>query len=104
MRINHKIFFINLFFISIATRLYAQNDSYRSEFGFRSENDSYLAQGQDRYYTNGLTLNFRSAIDQFTLKNTKLNKLIWEIEAGQKIFNPQSGNILSINFIGVLKE
>ena len=99
MRINHKIFFINLFFIFIAARLYAQNNSYKSEFGFRSENDSYLAQGQDRYYTNGLSLNFRSAVDQSTLRNPKLNKLIWEIEAGQKIFNPQSGSILDIDFI-----
>lgn len=99
MRINHKIFFINLLFIFIATNLYAQNNSYKSEFGFRSENDSYLAQGQDRYYTNGLSLHFRSAIDQSTLRNLKLNKVIWEIEAGQKIFNPQSGSILDINFI-----
>ena len=99
MRINHKTFFINLLFLFIATNLYAQNNSYKNEFGFRSENDSYLAQGQDRYYTNGLSLNFRSAIDQSTLRNQKLNKVIWEIEAGQKIFNPQSGSILDIDFI-----
>jgi len=99
MRINHKTFFFNLLFLLTATNLSAQNNSYKNEFGFRSENDSYLAQGQDRYYTNGLSLNFRSAIDQSTLRNQKLNKVIWEIEAGQKIFNPQSGSILDIDFI-----
>lgn len=77
----------------------AQSDSYRSEFNFRSDNDSYLAYGQDRYYTNGLFLNFRSALNQSKLKNEKLNKVIWEIEAGQKIYNPQSGSINNIAFV-----
>jgi hypothetical protein len=77
----------------------AQSDSYKSEFSFRSENDSYLAYGQDRYYTNGLFLNFRSAMDQSEFKNEKLNKVIWEIEAGQKMYNPQTGNINNIAFV-----
>jgi len=74
----------------------AQTNNYKSEFGFRSENDSYLAGGQDRYYTNGLLLNFRTALDQSKLENKKLNKMILEFEAGQKIYNPQSGRILDI--------
>lgn len=77
----------------------AQTNNYKSEFGFRSENDSYLAQGQDRYYTNGLFLKFRSALDQSAIKNPKLNKVIWELEAGQKMYNPQAGSILDLNFI-----
>jgi lipid A 3-O-deacylase len=71
----------------------AQTSSYKSEFGFRSENDSYLAGGRDRYYTNGLSLNFRTALNTLRVKNDNLNKMIFELEAGQKIFNPQSGNI-----------
>lgn len=77
----------------------AQSDSYKSEFNFRSDNDSYLAYGQDRYYTNGLFLNFRSALNQSELKSNKLNKVIWEIEAGQKIYNPQTGSINNIDFV-----
>lgn len=73
--------------------------TFKHEFGFRSDNDSYLAQGQDRYYTNGLFLNFRTAIDQSKLKNNKLNKVIWELEAGQKMYNPQSGNIIDIAYV-----
>jgi len=74
----------------------AQTKTYKNEFGFRSENDSYLAGGQDRYYTNGLLLNFRTALDQNKLRNKNLNKMILEFEAGQKIYNPQSGSILNI--------
>ena len=71
----------------------AQKINYKSEFGFRSENDSYLAGGQDRYYTNGLALNFRTALNALKFNNKNLNKIILELEAGQKIFNPQSGSI-----------
>lgn len=77
----------------------AQSGSYKSEFGFISENDSYLAQGQDRYYTNGLFLKFRTALDQSALKNPKLNKVIWELEVGQKMYNPLTGSILNPNII-----
>ena len=77
----------------------AQTNTYKSEFGFRSENDSYLAAGKDRYYTNGLSLNFRTALDQSKLRNKKLNKMILEFEAGQKIYNPQSGSILDIVYV-----
>lgn len=73
--------------------LEAQITNYKSEFGFRSENDSYLAGGQDRYYTNGLALNFRTALNELKFKNKNLNKMILELEVGQKIFNPQSGSI-----------
>lgn len=88
---------IILFFISscyfLFSPVFAQTIIYKSEFGLRSENDSYLAGGQDRYYTNGLTLNFRTALDPVKIKNENLNKVILELEAGQKIFNPQSGSI-----------
>jgi lipid A 3-O-deacylase len=65
--------------------------TYKNEFGFRSDNDSYLAQGSDRYYTNGLFIHFRRALDQQTLK-AGLEKKIYEITAGQEIYNPYSGS------------
>lgn len=68
----------------------AYSQSYKNEVGFKSENDSYLAQGSDRYYTNGLFLNFRRAFDQSKLKDG-LEKKIYEISIGQKIYNPISG-------------
>lgn len=63
---------------------------YKHEVGFQSDNDSYLAQGSDRYYTNGLFINYRFATDQEKLK-TGLQKKTIEISAGQMIFNPISG-------------
>jgi hypothetical protein len=71
---------------------YSQSASFKNEFGFRSENDSYLAYGQDRYYTNGLFINFKRAFDQSKLTK-KIHKIVWEVEAGHKMYNPQSGNI-----------
>lgn len=68
----------------------AQN--YKSEFGFRSDNDSFLAFGQDQYYTNGLAISYRHAVKQEAL-SPKLAKKIWELEAGQYLFNPYTGKI-----------
>lgn len=63
---------------------------YKNEFGFQSDNDAYLFYGQDRYYTNGLFINFRHASDQSQLKEN-IEKKIWEVSVGQKMFNPSSG-------------
>lgn len=86
MRKYSVIFFLLL--LSVVSSAYSQ--SYKNEFGFKSENDSYLAQGSDRYYTNGLFLNFRRALDQSKLKDG-LEKKIYELSIGQKIYNPISG-------------
>jgi lipid A 3-O-deacylase len=68
----------------------ASAQQYKHEVGFQSDNDSYLAQGSDRYYTNGLFLNYRFATDQERLKSG-LQKKVIELSAGQMIFNPRSG-------------
>lgn len=71
--------------------------SFKNEFGFKSDNDAYLFYGQDRYYTNGLMLYFRHATDQNKL-GEKLEKFTYEITAGQKMFNPQAGNVPNLSF------
>ncbi|MFP5081962.1 lipid A deacylase LpxR family protein [Pedobacter sp. JCM 36344] len=81
-------FNIFVFLLFAAGNVYSQN--FKSEFGFKSENDSYLAQGSDRYYTNGIFINFRRAVDQAKLK-AGIEKKIYEISVGQKIYNPISG-------------
>jgi len=92
-----RVFISSLLLLS-ALQGTAQSPSYKNEFGFRSDNDSYLAYGQDRYYTNGLFIWFRRATDQRKL-NEKLDKMVWEVEAGQKMYNPQSGNITDIDYV-----
>lgn len=63
--------------------------THRNEFGFQSDNDSFLAQGSDRYYTNGLFVFFRRGL---TVKDTtRFKNKVLGIELGQKIFNPASG-------------
>ena len=74
---------------------FSQDKNYQNEFGFRSDNDSFLALGQDQYYTNGLFISFRHALKEDTLL-IKSAKKIWEIEAGHYIFNPYSGNVENI--------
>lgn len=66
--------------------------------GFKSENDSYLGSGSDRYYTNGLFFNFRHALNQ---KDTtgRVEKKIWEAEIGQYIYNAQSGAVPDIIYV-----
>lgn len=86
MKLNQYSLLLLLLFCS----LIAHSQTYKSEFGFRSDNDSYLGQGSDRYYTNGLFLNFRHALDQQQLKDG-LEKKTYEISVGQKMFNPYSG-------------
>ncbi|MEJ7692718.1 lipid A deacylase LpxR family protein [Daejeonella sp.] len=90
--------FCLLFAVFISSICYAQQTGFKNEFGFRSDNDAYLAYGQDRYYTNGLFIYFRRATDQSKLSK-QLNKVIWEAEAGQKMYNPQSGNITDITYV-----
>jgi lipid A 3-O-deacylase len=69
---------------------FAFSQEFKNEFGFKSDNDAYLFYGQDRYYTNGLFVYFRHAIPQTQL-GEKLEKLTYEISAGQKMYNPISG-------------
>jgi len=86
MRDKRSLFLFLLLLLS----LQAYSQVYKNEFGFQSDNDSYLAQGSDRYYTNGLFIYFRRAVDQSKLSEG-LEKKIYEITAGQKMFNPISG-------------
>lgn len=78
-----------LILLLISTFTYAQ--TYKNELGLQSDNDSYLGQGSDRYYTNGLFFNFRRALDQQKLKEG-MEKKTYEISIGQKMFNPYSGD------------
>lgn len=95
---NFKTFLLVVLLGLLRFSTKAQNTEYKSEFGFRSDNDAYLAQRKDRYYTNGLFISFKRATDQTKLK-PGINKKIWKAEIGQKIFNPQSGSIPDIRFI-----
>lgn len=65
--------------------------------GAQTDNDSYLLQGSDKYYTDGFFMYYRHAMD--VSGNSKLENKVLGFEFGQKIFNPQSGSIA--NYQGV---
>jgi lipid A 3-O-deacylase len=88
MRLKLSFFFAVLFLTGLTS--FAQ--TFKNEFGFKSDNDAYLFYGQDRYYTNGLFIYFRHATDQQKL-GEKLEKVTYEISAGQKMYNPISGYV-----------
>lgn len=84
-----------VFFVTTA----AVAQTHEDEFGIQTDNDSYLAQKSDRYYTDGLFFFFNHALE---IKNTDMSALqnkVLGFELGQKIFNPQGGNILGPQYI-----
>jgi len=86
MKSRNYTFLILLIFAAFSAK--AQN--FKNEFGFSSDNDAYLFKGQDRYYTNGLFINFRHAIDEAKISE-RLEKKTYELNIGQEMYNPRSG-------------
>lgn len=90
-----KAFAVAILFI--ASCLAASAQSHSSEAGLRTDNDAYLFEGSDRYYTDGIFLFYRQALK--TVNNTKLQNKVLGFELGQKIYNPLTANISSAGFI-----
>jgi lipid A 3-O-deacylase len=86
-------FKIITFLIFLFCCLNGFSQSHSNEIGIETDNDSYLLQGSDRYYTDGIFIYFRHALD---VDGTSLRNKVLGFELGQKIYNPQSGSI-SIN-------
>ena len=74
----------------------AQNHS--KQFGFKSDNDAYLARGQDKYYTNGIFISYRFA-NKPKKENSALAKQLTQLELGQKMYNAQSGYIPDMVYV-----
>ena len=89
-----RIFFF-LLLLAFSLHSFAQ-DTHRNEIGFETDDDSYLAQGFDRYYTAGTFFFFRHALKPDSAG--KLQNKVLGFEIGQKLYTPQSG---SINLTGV---
>jgi len=82
------LFSFLLVFTSISLFAQAQHST---EIGVQTDNDSYLLQGSDRYYTDGFYAYYRHALS--TDGNDNLKNKILGFEFGQKIFNPQAGSV-----------
>jgi len=80
-------FFLLIFIINSANA-----QGFKNEFGFKTENDAYLATLNDRYYTNGLFIYFRRAINTNELSEN-IEKKTYEISVGQKMYTPYWGRV-----------
>jgi lipid A 3-O-deacylase len=98
-----RFIFISILFPSLiisSLSAISQTKLYQNELGFKSENDSYLATGQDRYYTNGLFITFkRAAKTKSYTDSLKFTKKIWSATIGQYMYNAQSGQINDIKYV-----
>lgn len=79
----------------------AATDSIRKktyEIELRNDNDMYLFNLQDQYYTNGLYLNIRKIFDSSKLKPAESNRL-WDIALGHQIYNAYTAQIDSLEAV-----
>jgi len=65
--------------------------SHSNEIGIETDDDSYLAQGSDRYYTAGTFIYFRHALKPEA--GSKLQNKVLGFEIGQKLYTPQTADI-----------
>lgn len=79
--------------ILIFSIAFGQTTGYKNEVGIQSDNDGFLAQSSDRYYTAGNFAYFRHALTIANPDQSALANKILGFELGQKIFNPQTGDI-----------
>jgi len=86
-----------LFVISFKS-VYAQR-RVDNELGFRNDNDVYLMKSQDEYYTNGISLFYKRAIDSTRFSTELWENKLWSIGIGHKIYNAYTGDIESENEI-----
>lgn len=85
-----KSILVSLLLLFIIDAAKAQN--FKNEFGFKTENDAYLATLNDRYYTNGLFIYYRRAINPKNF-GENIEKKTYEISAGQKMYTPYWGMV-----------
>ncbi len=87
-----KKLLITLFLVYLYKSSFAQNEDFKNAINFKSDNDSYLFYGQDRYYTNGIFISFQRATNQLN-NSPNVEKKIWEFSVSQKMYNSYSGNV-----------
>lgn len=83
------------FLILLFSAIHAFAQTHSTEIGAETDDDSYLFQGFDRYYTAGTFLYYRHALD--INESSKLANKVLGVEIGQKLFTPQTGSIANAN-------
>ncbi len=76
--------FTPLLFFLLALVSYSQQ-KFTKQLRIQSDNDLYVSMHQDRYYTNGLFLNYRFLGNT---KHPKVSKKIFSVTVGHKMYTP----------------
>src|ERR1700733_4597370 len=82
--------FVVFYLLCSITNIACAQQSTKHEIGLITENDAYLSEYQDKYYTNGIFLFYRYLANSH---QSNVNKKIIEFSAGQQIYNPYHGDI-----------
>lgn len=77
-----------LFCLLISFSIQAQTEYRNREFSFTNENDVYLMLSIDRYYSNGLFLNYRFSPEQAPPSDLRVKK-IYDLAIAQRFWTPQ---------------
>jgi len=85
--------FLTLLCLLGSISLFAQTRGH--EIAIQTDNDGYLGQGSDRYYTNGIFIYYRKALKA----DGDLQNKVLGFEIGQKMYNPQSGYVPNASYI-----
>ena len=83
----------SFFFIFSSFIIFSQ-EKFSKEVSFITDNDLYVSTQRDRYYTNGMFLNYRYLTKN---KNSKLEKKIFEFTVGHEMYTPHKAGVKSIN-------
>lgn len=85
--------FLILFLLFNTFWMFSQQ-KFSKEISLISDNDLYVSTIRDRYYTNGLFLNYRYLSEN---KKESLEKRIFQWQIGHKMFTPNKPTVISIN-------
>lgn len=92
MYLRGFLLFLSLF---LSTQLFAQDSLVNREYSLRNDNDFYLLNDSDRYYSNGLLFNYRWEPQMFA--NRDSIKRVFDLGVAHRIFTPQDLLISDVN-------
>jgi hypothetical protein len=82
------------FFFILSSFVIFSQEKFSKEVSFITENDLYVSTQRDRYYTNGMFLNYRYLTKT---ENPKLEKKIFEFQVGHEMYTPYKAGVNSID-------
>lgn len=82
-----------LFCFLFASLSIISQQKFSKEISFTTDNDLYVSPERDRYYTNGIFLNYRYITKN---ENIKLEKKIFEWQIGHEMFTPNKSIVQTI--------